>query len=407
MRTGTPTSLIRITYFTKTAVYAFFDKLETINQEKRYDPARIFNVDETGAPIVAPKLVADGHYVPPMFVFPKSAQFTRLSDASTGTIFTTSNKGWSTTITFLKWIKHFKIHATPNENTEVLLLLDNHASHISDDVVGFADNNFAADPQTDCDETGVCDGKGGVGSDGSGGNDSARGGGGRDRNSGAFGNNGGRNKKSGAFGNGGVVDGGGCGRDRNSGGCANSGVEDIEGSIYMEGFQIVCSWSSDGSNEDIPESFPSSTLIKLQKKPLVDYSSSSDEEDSFGLIPNFRQDQVVMEIICTEDDTGEMDENIEVIVPTESRGSARFAVSHWDLETQIDLGDAPDSSKRKKRARGSSELETSEESFQQLREKERKRKQETSSSEERRIARSTTKVSSRALRSSVKAHVCN
>ncbi|CAG7817173.1 unnamed protein product [Allacma fusca] len=52
VRTGTPTTLIRITSFTKSAVYRCFDHLEMAIADKNYSAATIFNADETGVSIV-------------------------------------------------------------------------------------------------------------------------------------------------------------------------------------------------------------------------------------------------------------------------------------------------------------------------------------------------------------------
>ncbi|CAG7821094.1 unnamed protein product, partial [Allacma fusca] len=51
-RTATPTSLVRITAFTKAAVFRFFDQLEAIIEEKGYTADTIFNADESGISIV-------------------------------------------------------------------------------------------------------------------------------------------------------------------------------------------------------------------------------------------------------------------------------------------------------------------------------------------------------------------
>ncbi|CAG7785688.1 unnamed protein product [Allacma fusca] len=171
VRTGTPTSLIRITSFTKAVVYRFFDQLESIIQEKNYTAATIFNADETGVSIVpnkAPKRIArtgvrtvpimtpaergqlvtvmccasaQGQFIPPMFVFPNKCKDTDISLSPSGSLYTYSKKGWSTSDTFCVWLKHFRNNATPSKTTPVLLIVDNHGSHISYQAVKFAAKN--------------------------------------------------------------------------------------------------------------------------------------------------------------------------------------------------------------------------------------------------------------------------
>ncbi|CAG7724212.1 unnamed protein product, partial [Allacma fusca] len=160
-RTGTPLSLIRITEFTKKNVYRFFDQLEDIIARKGYLAEQIYNVDETGLSVVAsrppavlarrgvrsvPVLVsvergqlvtftcaanAQGRFIPPMFVLPKSSRYVDTTSAPIGSLFFKTSKGWSTTDAFCRWLKHFRIHAAENCRTPILLILDNHSSHIS------------------------------------------------------------------------------------------------------------------------------------------------------------------------------------------------------------------------------------------------------------------------------------
>ncbi|CAG7820157.1 unnamed protein product, partial [Allacma fusca] len=168
VRIGTPTSLVRITSFTKSAVYRFFDQLEEIIGEKNYNDTTIFNADETGVSIVPNKgprrsaktgvgtipvmtpaergqlitimccASANGQFIPPMFVFPNNCKDKDISRSPPGSLYTYSNKGWSTSHTFCVWLKHFRNHATPSKTTQVLLIIDNHGSHISYQAVKFA-----------------------------------------------------------------------------------------------------------------------------------------------------------------------------------------------------------------------------------------------------------------------------
>ena len=95
------TSAARARAFNEVSVSAFFDILEKLQDEKKFTPDRIFNVDETGistvpnkpSRIIAPKgkkqvgclssaergqlvtaeicMNAAGEFVPPMFIFPR------------------------------------------------------------------------------------------------------------------------------------------------------------------------------------------------------------------------------------------------------------------------------------------------------------------------------------------------
>ena len=48
LRTPEPTSAARERAFNQTAVNAFFDLLETVQDAKRFTPDRVYNVDESG-----------------------------------------------------------------------------------------------------------------------------------------------------------------------------------------------------------------------------------------------------------------------------------------------------------------------------------------------------------------------
>ncbi|CAG7786668.1 unnamed protein product [Allacma fusca] len=170
-RQGTPTSLIRIQSFTKSAVYRFFDQLESVIAANNFTDSTIFNADETGISLVAnrspPRLArkgvrsvpvmvpaergtlvtftccfsASGQYIPPLFVFPQGGKLERIRNYPAGSIFQKSKRGWSTSQTFLAWLKHFRTHAAPSRSTKVLLILDNHSSHVCYDAVMYASKN--------------------------------------------------------------------------------------------------------------------------------------------------------------------------------------------------------------------------------------------------------------------------
>ncbi|CAG7729982.1 unnamed protein product [Allacma fusca] len=167
LRTGTPLSLIRITSFKRQAVYRFFDILEEIVSAKNYNADTIFNMDETGVSIVPskpPKRIArrgvrsvpvmvpaergqlctilcsfsaSGVFVPPMFLFPFNTNGVSMDHAPTNAIFSKTAKGWSTSEAFLKWLRHFRKFASATPDIPLLLILDNHSSHVSFQAVSY------------------------------------------------------------------------------------------------------------------------------------------------------------------------------------------------------------------------------------------------------------------------------
>lgn len=147
--------------FTKEKVSYFFDQiLEPQLTKINYDPARIFNVDETGVTIVQQKMTkvlclkgqkqvggissaergslvtlvfcmnAAGLFVPPMFIFPRVNMKKELEDrAPAGSTFGTHKSGWIQLHLFNKWFKHFIKYINANKEKPVILILDGHFSH--------------------------------------------------------------------------------------------------------------------------------------------------------------------------------------------------------------------------------------------------------------------------------------
>ncbi|CAG7732722.1 unnamed protein product, partial [Allacma fusca] len=80
---------------------------------------------------------ASGNYIPPMFTFPRYAGRVESDDVPEGSIYTRTARGWSTTESFTLWLKHFRRHAASSNQIPVLLIIDNHSSHISYEVVRY------------------------------------------------------------------------------------------------------------------------------------------------------------------------------------------------------------------------------------------------------------------------------
>jgi hypothetical protein len=155
------TSQNRISAFNKTEVDRFFNNLLTVIEKNKFPESRIFNVDETGistvqkpAKILAPKgqkqvgsviswergknvtvvcaVSAVGQFISPMFIFPRARMNSQLMrDGPVGAIYRCSKNGWINEVLFFEWLKHFQKHVKSSEEDPVLLILDNHGSHIS------------------------------------------------------------------------------------------------------------------------------------------------------------------------------------------------------------------------------------------------------------------------------------
>ncbi|KAJ8930221.1 hypothetical protein NQ314_016999 [Rhamnusium bicolor] len=154
------TSLARSMSFNKETVEAFFKAYKSALAKGKFEPSRIYNVDETGITtvqhppkILAPKGVkqiggmtsaekgvlvtmiccinAAGNTVPPLFVFPR-ANFKNhmLKGASVRAIGAANKSGWSNEDVFFKYLQHFISHVKPTIEDKVILLLDNHESHV-------------------------------------------------------------------------------------------------------------------------------------------------------------------------------------------------------------------------------------------------------------------------------------
>lgn len=127
----------------------------------KFQPHQIYNVDETGVTtvqkpdkVIAPRgskqvgqitsaergtlvtvccaVNAVGNTVPPFFVFPRIYfKEHMLIGAPSGSKGTAHPSGWMTGENFLEFLKHFVSHVKCSLDAPVLLVLDNHDSHVS------------------------------------------------------------------------------------------------------------------------------------------------------------------------------------------------------------------------------------------------------------------------------------
>lgn len=165
------TSLARATAFNLTTVAEFFKNLKTIYERFQLYSRSIYNMDETDITTVqtperimnrhgfnqigritsakrgtlvtmALAVSAQGNLVPPFFVFPRvnfKPHF--LHNAPAGSAGAANASGWMIAENFLLFLEQFQNNIQASAANPVLLILDNHDSHISIAALEFCQKN--------------------------------------------------------------------------------------------------------------------------------------------------------------------------------------------------------------------------------------------------------------------------
>lgn len=163
------TSIARSTSFNKINVAKFFENYKNVLARSNFPSEKIWNCDETGVTtvhvppkIIGPKSIkqlvhmtsggqnitiiaainAIGNHIPPMMIFPR-VNFKKhmLKSSPPGTIGGANVSGLSNDRLFLNYLKHFKKHTKPTPDDPVILICDNHDSHVNIDVIDFCKKN--------------------------------------------------------------------------------------------------------------------------------------------------------------------------------------------------------------------------------------------------------------------------
>ena len=107
-------------------------KLKKVIGEKGRNVSKITSAERGVTVTVICCMSGGGHFVPPALIFPRKRHHDALLfDAPHGSIQMCSDSGFINTDLFLDWLKHFQKAVKSSAEDPVLLVLDNHSSHVS------------------------------------------------------------------------------------------------------------------------------------------------------------------------------------------------------------------------------------------------------------------------------------
>lgn len=165
------TSAARSFGFNKTAVNEFYTNLEKVYTRHKFTADRIYNFDESGISTVlsCPKVFAEktqkqvgqlvsaergelitfggiisasGNTLPPLFVFPRvHYKDYFIHGAPEGSLGVATKSGWINSQIFVDVLKHIQHHTLCSKENPILLLCDNHESHVTIEAINYARDN--------------------------------------------------------------------------------------------------------------------------------------------------------------------------------------------------------------------------------------------------------------------------
>lgn len=159
--------------FNKVNVDLFFKNLCEVLDGLKFTPDRIFNMVESGISTVpnhVPKVIcskgkksvgkvssaergqlatvicamsASGHFIPPAIIFKRKREKAELMNgAPPNSLLLVSESGYTNAQLFVKWLRHFQHHAKATKEAPILLIIDNHSSHLTLESVMFCRQNY-------------------------------------------------------------------------------------------------------------------------------------------------------------------------------------------------------------------------------------------------------------------------